>query len=227
MLAALDTSTKYAGVALYDERGPLAELNWLAGSNHTRQLLPNLESLLRAQGATVQDLRVVAVALGPGSFNGLRVALSTAKGLCLGLGVPLVTVGTLAATAFAQRLGGVPICAKVDAGRGQLYGALFDPRGETWPATGISGVRPLPELLASLDGPTIFCGELGAAGAALVTESLGRAAAVAGLGAGLRRAACLAELGWRRWQDGEVADPATAQAIYVQRPPLPSPASPA
>jgi tRNA threonylcarbamoyladenosine biosynthesis protein TsaB len=221
MLAALDTSTRYAGVALYDERGLLAELNWLAGNNHTRQLLPNLESLLQGQGAAVRTLQVVVVALGPGSFNGLRVALSTAKGLCLGLSVPLVTVGTLAATAYAQRLGGLPICATIDAGRGQIYGALFDPRDDAWPATGITGVRPLPDLLTTVTAQTIFCGELGLAGRALVAERLGTEALLAGPATGARRAACLAELGWQRWQAGALANPATAQAIYVQRPPVP------
>ena len=221
MLAALDSSTKYAGVALWDERGLLAEANWLAGTNHTRQLMPNLVRLLAEQGAEAKDLRVVAAALGPGSFNGLRVAVSAAKGLCLGLGVPLVGLGTLAYTAYAQRSAHLPICALVDAGRGQLYGALFDPRDETWPTEGKSGIAPLGELLDRLAGPTVFCGEISAAGAMLAQERLGNGALIADPSTGHRRAACLAELGWKRFWAGQFTDLATAQPVYVQRPAVP------
>lgn len=221
MLAALDSSTKYAGVALWDERGLLAEANWLAGSNHTKQLLPMLKSLLAQQGAKAADLRAIAVALGPGSFTGLRVAVSAAKGLCLGLRVPLVVVGTLAYTAYAQRLAGLPICPLVDAGRGQLYGALFDPLDETWPAGGTTGIAPLTALFDHVAETVVFCGELGATGAARIRERLGERALIADGASGLRRAACLAELGWQRFWAGDFADLATAQPLYVQRPAVP------
>lgn len=221
MLVALDSSTKYAGLALWDEGGLLAELNWLAGGNHTKQLLPNLRWLLAEQGAEMAAVRAVAVAMGPGSFNGLRVAVSAAKGLCLGLGVPLVGAGTLAYTAYAQRLVGLPVCALVDAGRGQLFGALFDPRDDTWPAEGASGIAPLAQLLERVVGNTIFCGEVSAPAAALILERLGERALIAAAASGSRRAACLAELGWRYFRAGEFADLATAQPLYVQRPAIP------
>ncbi|MHB1133209.1 MAG: tRNA (adenosine(37)-N6)-threonylcarbamoyltransferase complex dimerization subunit type 1 TsaB [Chloroflexota bacterium] len=218
MLVALDSSTRYAGVALYDERGVLAEANWQAGTNHTQQLLPALDRLCQEQGAAPSDFRAVAVALGPGSFNGLRVALSLAKGLCLGLGLPLLGVGTLAATAYGQRLTGLPVCALIDAGRGQLYGALFPPDEEAWPAGGSSGIANLTELLEQLPPRTLFCGELSAAGAELVGERLGAGAVILTPALSLRRAGWLAELAWRRLQRGEADDLATTQAIYVQRP---------
>ncbi|MHB1004107.1 MAG: tRNA (adenosine(37)-N6)-threonylcarbamoyltransferase complex dimerization subunit type 1 TsaB [Chloroflexota bacterium] len=218
MLVVLDTSTRLAGVALYDERGLLAETNWVAGSNHTVQLLPTLDRLLSLHGAEARSLRAVGVALGPGSFNGLRVALSTAKGLCLGLGIPLVGVGTLPATAHGHQLAGKQVCALVDAGRGQLHGALFPPEMKAWTAEGASGIRTLAELLALVDRPTLFCGDLHEQAVAAIAGQLGGLAAVASPGTAPRRAAWLAELAWRRFSAGESDDLAATQPLYLRRP---------
>lgn len=218
MLAAIDTSTRHAGVALYDERGLVAETNWLAGSNHTVQLLPALERMLALYEAEARSLRAVGVALGPGSFNGLRVAVSTAKGLCLALGIPFVGIGTLAATAYGQRLTGRPICALVDAGRGQLHGALFQARGDRWLPEGDSGIHTLAELLDQVAEPTVFCGELNEAGVAAIAEKMGERALIATSATAARRAGWLAELAWRRFQAGEQDDLASVQPLYLRRP---------
>lgn len=223
MLVALDTSTRYAGVALCDERGMLAELAWLAGQNHSVHLLPNLQRLLELNGAASADLRAVGVALGPGSFNGLRVALATAKGLCLALDLPLLGVGTLAATAYSHRLGGRPICAVIDAGRGQTYGALFAEDDEGWPAEGYSGILPLAELLPRVERPTLFCGELGCEARQLIAAELGHLAILASPALAARRPGALAEMAWRRWSAGESDDLARTQPIYLRRSPAEQP----
>ncbi len=80
-LLAIDTSTYYAGVALAGEQGVLAERTWYAGINHSQQLLPAIRAMLGEQHIALQDVGLVAVAAGPGSFNGLRVGFATAKGL--------------------------------------------------------------------------------------------------------------------------------------------------
>jgi tRNA threonylcarbamoyladenosine biosynthesis protein TsaB len=218
MLAAIDTSTRYAGLALYDERGLVAETNWLAGSNHTVQLLPTLERLLGLYDAEARSLRAVAVALGPGSFNGLRVGVSAAKGLCLALGIPFVGVGTLATTAYGHHLAGRQLCALVDAGRGQLHGALFAPDEARWNAEGTSGILTLAELLERVDRPTLFCGELHESARAMIGERLGGTAVVASPALAVRRAAWLAELAWGRFIAGEHEDLATVQPLYLRRP---------
>ena len=204
-------------MALYDERGLLAESNWLAGSNHSVQLLPGLEHLLSLQQVEVRSLRAVGVALGPGSFNGLRVAVSTAKGLCLALGLPFLGVGTLAATAYQHRLAGRPVCALVDAGRGQLYGTIYPADARSWPAEGAGGILPLADLVSRVDQPTVFCGELSEGAAALLSEWLGDLALLATPATSLRRAACLAELAWARFAAGESDDLARVQPLYLRR----------
>src|SRR5688572_6448874 len=94
LLLAIDTSTAYAGVALYDG-GVRTELVWWAGRNHARQLMPTVRGALEQLGRRPEDLAVVAAARGPGSFTGLRVGLAAAHGLAFALGLPLYGVGSL------------------------------------------------------------------------------------------------------------------------------------
>src|SRR5581483_11967409 len=93
MLLAIDTSTHYASVALHDGERLLGEETWLANQDHTRTLLPAIQRILGDRG--VESLTALAVALGPGSFNGLRVGLSSAKALAIARQLPLVGATTL------------------------------------------------------------------------------------------------------------------------------------
>src|SRR5271165_3299520 len=95
MLLALDTSTNYASIALVQERKLLAELSWDCGQGHSQQLFQNVRWLLASRHASVGALTAVAVATGPGSFNGVRVALAAGKSLSFALQLPLYAVPTL------------------------------------------------------------------------------------------------------------------------------------
>ncbi len=117
MLLAIDTSTHYASVALHDRSALLGEHTWLARQDHTRTLLPNVKRLLQDAGCGLANLSAVAIALGPGSFNGLRVGLSTAKGLAIARGIPLVGASTL--ELIGREYGWQQ--ATMSAGRGRAY----------------------------------------------------------------------------------------------------------
>src|SRR5688572_29406391 len=80
LLLALDTSTRTASVAIATRETLLAEYTWRVGQNHTRQLLPVIKAVLEENRLTIGEVTAVAVARGPGSFNGLRAGLATAKG---------------------------------------------------------------------------------------------------------------------------------------------------
>ncbi|MBM3947618.1 MAG: tRNA (adenosine(37)-N6)-threonylcarbamoyltransferase complex dimerization subunit type 1 TsaB, partial [SAR202 cluster bacterium] len=121
----IDTSTRHAGVALTQSGELGAELAWRSNQNHTRELGPAVQMLLRQVGATARDISAVSVALGPGGFSALRVGLSFAKGIAEGLRIPLVAVGTLELEAFPLASTGLPVYAVGDAGRGQLAWAAF------------------------------------------------------------------------------------------------------
>jgi tRNA threonylcarbamoyladenosine biosynthesis protein TsaB len=230
MLLAMDTSTAYASVALTQDNTILAELTWRVENRHSAELLPRVEETLRAQRVTPAQLDAVAIALGPGSFNGVRAGVATAKGLALALGIPVVGVPTLDAMAWGARLASGEVWALLDAGRGEVYAAAYDttaPQAETWAPRALAaepGAEPggyhilTPEALAALvrDGATLTA-ELRPATQAAVIEALaGRAWPLEP--AEPRRAGGLATLAQARLRAGRVETPATLEPIYLRRP---------
>ena len=109
MLLAIDTSTDTASLALAEDKTVLAELTWRSKQNHTTQLLPNLNQLFKLTETNAKSLTAVIVAQGPGSFNGLRVGVSAAKGLAFSLGIPIVGVNSLEVAAYQYVETGLPV----------------------------------------------------------------------------------------------------------------------
>ncbi len=95
MELAIDTSTRYSGIALSHEGEVVAKHTWRSEQNHSVELLPAVEHLLKTAGMVTQELGCIVIAIGPGGFSALRVGLSTAKGLGFSLGIPLVALNTL------------------------------------------------------------------------------------------------------------------------------------
>lgn len=220
-LLAIDTSTLVAGLALYGEEGPLAELIWPAGRAQTTALLGEVDRLLALCGLRPPDLGAVAVATGPGSFNALRVGLSTAKGLAFALAVPLIGVPTLDATAYPHASGGRPVRATLAAGRGRLVSALYRWDGDGPRRVGDYANTTLEGLAALVLEPTLVCGELAGEAARQLT-TLAPAAQLPPPAARGRRPAALAELAWGRLRDGETDDPATLEPVYLHGPATPA-----
>lgn len=145
-LLALDTSTEYCSVALFAQ-GEIRQRVELAGQSHSRRLIPMIEALLAEAGLTARSLGGVAVAIGPGSFTGVRIAASVAQGIAFGAGVPVAGVGTLDAMAWGDGRDDVLVC--VDARMGELYiGAYRRRAGGVVPLLGpvVAGPAALPDL---------------------------------------------------------------------------------
>ena len=128
LILALESSAKAASAALARD-GALLELAFRNdGLTHSRTLLPMAEAVLERAGVTLHDIDAVAVARGPGSFTGIRIGVSTAKGLCWGADKPAIGVSTLEAMAW-NAVGAAPpdsiVCCAMDARRSQVYNALF------------------------------------------------------------------------------------------------------
>ena len=133
----IDTSSQAGSVGLADDTGLHAELNLSSGHTHSRRLLPSVQSLLEAAGVKLGDLDLLAVAVGPGSFTGLRIGMATAKGLAMALERPLIGFSTLETIALAvsrglppDSAGLPPIGVMLEAGRGEVYRGLFRADGE-------------------------------------------------------------------------------------------------
>jgi tRNA threonylcarbamoyladenosine biosynthesis protein TsaB len=210
MLLAIDTSTNLTSLACYDAGGLLGEATWQSGRDHTAQLLPQLTVLLRHLGRTREDIRAIGVALGPGSWSGLRVGMSTAKGLALARDLPMVGVGTLEALAYQHEGRGVTVIPLVRLGRDRF-------------ATSGVGVREprnvgLAELCAELNGRALFCGDIDGSVRETLRLQLGDRAQFPTPAANMRRAGYLAELAWQRLESGEIDDVATIEPIYLGQP---------
>jgi tRNA threonylcarbamoyl adenosine modification protein YeaZ len=220
MLLALDTSTNTASVALVRDERLVAELTWDVGQRHSAELLQRLDWLLETAGAAPADLTEIAVATGPGSFNGVRVALTVAKSLCFALGARLAACSTLDAAAWGYASAGDPVWAMLDAGRGEVYAAEYpSPATDAAAWTPVDGYRVLnPRALAErVSGQALFCGEWRAETEATLREALGeRARFVSHLST--RRAVWLAELARARLRSARVENPATIEPLYLRKP---------
>ena len=220
MLLAIDAATRMPGLALYDGECVVAEETWRSANGHTVELVPGLVHMLERQKVSPSELRGIAVALGPGSFTGLRIGLSVAKGLALTLAIPLIGIPTLDILVYAQARRPGPVCAVLQAGRGRVCAAFYRWRKGQWQRQGDYRLTTFDELCADIETQTFFCGEIDAQVTELLRERLGERAVVASPASSLRRAGYLAELGWQRLERGEVDDPATLAPIYLRYPPI-------
>jgi len=218
LLLAIDTATRMPSLALYDGERVVAEETWRSVDGHTVEVVPGLVRMLERQRVLPSELRGIAVALGPGSFTGLRIGLSVAKGLALTLAIPLMGIPTLDILAYAQARRRGSVCAMLQAGRGRVSVAFYRRGRGQWQRQGDYRLTTLDELCAEVETRTFFCGEIDAQAAELLRERLGAKAVVASPASSLRRAGYLAELGWQRLERGEVDDPTTLAPIYLRHP---------
>jgi tRNA threonylcarbamoyladenosine biosynthesis protein TsaB len=126
MILLFDTSTPTGYLALGDNTQLRASAMWQAEQSHSRQLPPQILTALQSAGLATADLTHIAVGIGPGSFTGLRVALATAKGLGISLGVPIIAIASLKLFAAACRATTAQIVSTTDAFRGELYVGIYE-----------------------------------------------------------------------------------------------------
>jgi tRNA threonylcarbamoyladenosine biosynthesis protein TsaB len=222
MLLAVDTSTRTVGVALYDGVQVLSESVWTSRDYHTVELAPAVADVLGRAGMRIAQLQALGVATGPGSFTGLRVGLALVKGLSLAAHLPVLGIPSLEVLAEAQPVRAEKLAAVARAGRGRLAVGWFTTRSGLWQPTGHMELLTPEGLSEKLNEPTQVCGEL----TAEERRMLGRKrknVLLASPAASLRRPSFLAELAWRRWEAGQVDDPATLAPIYLhEHEPLPA-----
>ncbi|MCC7130044.1 MAG: tRNA (adenosine(37)-N6)-threonylcarbamoyltransferase complex dimerization subunit type 1 TsaB [Anaerolineae bacterium UTCFX2] len=214
ILLAIDTSTRNVGVALYDGAQVLVEFAWQSADFHTVELAPTVEDALRRVKIDPPQIGAFGVALGPGSFTGLRVGLAFAKGMALAHRLPLVGVRTLDFLAAAQPIQETPLIAVLRAGRGRLAAGWYTAKNQAWQPAQEIEICTLPELIEKIDQPVAVCGELSTE----EREQLSQARPEAKLASPafcLRRAGFLAEVAWRRWKTSQTDDPAALAPIYL------------
>lgn len=167
-ILALETATDTCGVALLREDVLVAEAHLHRPRVHSERLTPLVEDVLRHGAVEREALDAVAVSMGPGSYTGLRIGVSTAKGWALGTGASLVGVPTLAAYAAQLRPVTAPgdvVCALLDARRDEVYAGAFrrtNERFETHAETKALTVDALSDWIGDVEGHLWLVGSGGA-----------------------------------------------------------------
>lgn len=219
----IDTSTALASVALSEEGNLRAELTWHAGRNHTVDLIACVNRLMDLKNVEMSDLAAIIVAKGPGSFNGLRVGLATAKGLAVALDIPLVAIGTFEAMALAHAAAGLPVCCIVPSGRGEIASGTFQPAKGELRRIREEHITTIDALCTETHERTIFCGEVRPEQIAELRDRLGELALLPPSSAMIRHAGCLAQLGWCRIGAGDLDAPSSVQPLYLRKPSITTP----
>jgi tRNA threonylcarbamoyladenosine biosynthesis protein TsaB len=225
---AIDTASDMASIALSREGALVAELTWRCERDHSRQLLPAIDGLLGRQKASKDDLAAVFVCTGPGSYAGVRAGMSTAKGLAFALELPIAGAGRLEIEAYAFAATGGPVAAVHRAGRNEFAWAVYQGTGNQelgtrplpapagdWRELAAPRLVPADELAGALPPGALVTGDIDDE---LAVALAARGCRVARGAAALRRAALLAELGWRRLQAGAADDPKTLVPLYLREP---------
>ena len=217
ILLAIDTSTRTIGIALYNGVQVLGERIWTSLDFHTAELAPAVADLFSKGVLQPSDLAALAVAIGPGSFTGLRIGLALAKGLALAQNLPIVGIPTLDVLAAGQRVATEEeeiLAAVLKAGRGRLAVGWYQVVNGSWKQSLPNEVLTVPELSDRVQSPTIISGELDEKERRQLARKR-KNVHLASPAFCLRRPSFLAELAWQRWQEGRVDDPATLSPIYL------------
>ena len=215
MLLAIDTASRNISIALHDGNTVIAEHTWRTANHHTVELPPALDSMFRQVGKSPAELSALAVMVGPGSYTGLRIGMSLAKGIALSATpvLPLIGVSTLDVTAFPQPHRAEFLYAIAQAGRGRVNAVLYRWCEDGWCAQGQPVVVTFQGLVAQVTEPTQFAGEIDGAGRE-VLASAGKNVIIAEPALNLRRAGFLAEIAYRRFRAGDISPAAELAPTY-------------
>lgn len=218
-IAAIDASTQVAGVALLEDDTLVFDASLRAGLTHSQTLMPLVEEAFAAAGWTPASVDVYAAVAGPGSFTGLRIGVSTAKGLAQAAGVQTAAVSTLEVLAM-----GIPgfsglVVPILDARREQIYTAAYAwqdgaPREVLPPAA--ASLSEWIEVLREREDDIILCGDGMHAYGGKVRDALGDRVQLAPAHAVMQRAAACAVLAREKALRGETVPAAELLPIYVR-----------
>jgi tRNA threonylcarbamoyladenosine biosynthesis protein TsaB len=216
LVLGIETATATASVGVVDGERVLAERTLGMMRSHAVSILPLIDETLHQAGVVLRDLRAVAVSIGPGSFTGLRIGLSVAKGLVLTCGLGIVAVPTLEALAQAAAADGAIVCPVLDARRGEVYTAAFRRRAGRLECLREATVANLSDLAQYVPSPCQVVGDLIESRGEFLRQCLGPGVDlitdIAPSGA------VIARMGARRIEIAGPDDPVGLEPAYLQAP---------
>ena len=217
-ILSIETSTMLGGVAIIDDAaGLIAETRLNVKTTHSERLMTAVNNTLIQSEMDLDAIDAFAIAIGPGSFTGLRIGLSTVKGLSYATGKPVVTVPTLEAFAWSFQYCDYPVCLMLDARKSEVYTAVYVWEDNRF-RTVIECVSIKPEaLLEKLQGKVLFAGEGVLLYREKITGVMKERAVFAALDKMVSSPVNVAMLGMEKALRGEFAEIAGAVPVYIRR----------
>jgi tRNA threonylcarbamoyladenosine biosynthesis protein TsaB len=213
----IDTATPVGSVGLVDDGGVIAEVVLNPAAPHSERVLKAIQTVLEEGRCGLEAVDGWAVSLGPGSFTGLRVGVSTAKGLAFATGKPIAGMNTLDVVASQVSPTPFSVCTVLDARKKEVYAAFYRMGDER----GLERVSPVeaisPEsLVRRVREPTVFVGNGCCLYRGFLREALGKMALFAPDLLNHPRGASVAQLGLRELARGSCLDLASFAPFYVR-----------
>jgi tRNA threonylcarbamoyladenosine biosynthesis protein TsaB len=214
----IETSTKTGSVAIASEDGVIAQYSLNIEVTHSERLMSTVDRVLTDTGFQISDMDGYAVAIGPGSFTGLRIGLAAVKGLALVTGKPVAAVPTLKALAWNLPYAAYPVCPILDARKNEVYAATYRFEGSALVHGMAEAAISLSRLSGRITEKTIFTGEASRIFRKDIIELFGDRALFAPISAILPSAAAVAEIGLDTIKGGNQTDPDSLTPMYIRRP---------
>jgi tRNA threonylcarbamoyladenosine biosynthesis protein TsaB len=218
LILGIETSTKTGSVAVFSESGVVAQYSLNIEVTHSERLMATVDRVLRDTGLAMADMGGFAVAIGPGSFTGLRIGLSTVKGLALATDKPVAAVPTLQALAWKLPSAAYPVCPMLDARKKEVYAALYRFDGSDLVEVMQASAVSIREISERISGKTLFTGEAARLYRTEIKNLCGEQAVFAPQAAMLPSAAVVAEIGLAMIKSGNEANPDLLTPLYIRRP---------
>jgi tRNA threonylcarbamoyladenosine biosynthesis protein TsaB len=216
-ILAVDTATRSCSVAVRVGERLAAEMAVVSDRTHCVHLMRMIRETLHLANLTLAALDGLAVSIGPGSFTGLRIGISTVQGLALAGGKACVGVSSLEALAAACLPGSLKIWALMDARQGEVYAGHYRERAGSLERLAPERVLPLEAVLRAIDSPHLFVGDGALRHQARIREILGDLAGFAMPEQHFPRAATLARLAQPRLEGQPTFDPGLLGARYLRQ----------
>jgi len=215
MILAIDSSTQWMGIALFDGNLIRYEKVWRTSRRHTVELSPAISTAMKESQTVPKDLSAVVAAIGPGSFTSLRIGLAVAKGFSLANHIPIIGVPSLDILAYNIPVQDKPLICTLRAGRGRLAAQRYHSYEGQWTSTGDLYVSTAEELETSISEPTILCGEFNPEEKKIISRRW-RNALITDPPANIRRPSVLAYIGAGKLEAGETSSSAAIAPIYLR-----------
>jgi tRNA threonylcarbamoyladenosine biosynthesis protein TsaB len=215
---AIDTATEVGCVCLYSAaEGLIGEVRLGTRRRHSEKLLETVDFLLSKALIGIEDVDFFTVSIGPGSFTGLRVGLSTVKGLSFASKKPVVAVSTLEAFAFMMLPTKRLICPLIDARKGEVYGAVFKQENNELIKIVPESVASPEKMLSTIQDETVFFGSGALLYRDLIIKHLGKKAFFRPIPLNHPMGSTVALCGFRKAERGEFSDPERLVPLYLRK----------